>query len=461
MKQESPLRFLSQSDCQALMKRIADIAEGGGETFVRVRSTWTGNLRWARNRIVSSGDVRNNVISIHRRIRGAGATVTVNQIDEQHLANAVRRAEQLLVLQPEAPILPWDRPMAPQESYQKTEVWFDKTYALDASERVSAMQTSIQPVLEEKLIAAGYIQVSAEGRALMSTYGDSVYFSSTYAQYSTTIRNPYGTASGWAGVDWNDWARVNVQEISARALEKCKQSQNPVIIEPGRYTTILEPQAVCDLLAPLFQPGNHLPLDRQRTEIGRPPLTFTRRPDETRIGERVVDSRISVWSDPADPDLSIVPVSMAGEVYHPVKWIENGILTNLAYDREYAVTQLWKENGLPNSGSFRMSGGTASIDEMIENTARGILVTRFTQVQMVDVRTTLSTGYTRDGVWLIEKGKVSKAVMNFRFTDSSLRVLNDIEELGIPQRVFHPGRPVIVPAMKVRDFHFTSLSSAI
>jgi len=117
--------------------------------------------------------------------------------------------------------------------------------------------------------------------------------------------------------------------------------------------------------------------------------------------------------------------------------------------------------GLHTLGTFRMTGGTTSVDEMLATTKRGVLVTRLWNVEVLDPISLLSTGYTRDGVWLIEHGKISKPVTNFRFTESPIFVLNQVEQLGVPRRVFHPGAPVVVPSMKVRDFSFTSLSDAV
>ena len=152
-------------------------------------------------------------------------------------------------------------------------------------------------------------------------------------------------------------------------------------------------------------------------------------------------------------------------VYHPVTWIKNGILNDLLHDREYAGTELGLPIGQPDSGAYRMSGGTTSLDEMIATTKRGLLVTRFDQIVKLDSRSVLLRGYTRDGLWLVENGKISKPVKNLVFTESVLFALNNVEQLGVPQRVYHGGMrrpvPAIVPPMKVRDFSFTALSDAV
>jgi predicted Zn-dependent protease len=281
------------------------------------------------------------------------------------------------------------------------------------------------------------------------------YYPYTLAQYSVTVRDPKGTGSGWAGVDWNDWTRIDAEKISAVALDKCLRSRNPVAIEPGRYTTILEPQAVCDLFSLVMKF-----MDRVGAETGHPPFNGPEL-GTTKLGQQVLDSRITVTADPMDPDLGFPPFALDGGVYHPVHWFDNGVLTNLAYGRYYGVTRLGLNAGLPSSGAFRMQSGDTSIDEMIQTTKRGILVTRFSNIQLVDRNSLLYTGYTRDGLWLVENGKISKPVKNFRFTESPLFAFNQVEQLGPPVRVFHPSAPVVVPPVKVRDFSFTALADAI
>ena len=196
---------------------------------------------------------------------------------------------------------------------------------------------------------------------------------------------------------------------------------------------------------------------------------------------RVVDERITISSDPMDPEAGFPPFGKLDRwrspdpfvraVYHPVTWIEHGVLKNLAYDRSYGIGNLGLSTGLPNSGAFRMSGGDTSIDEMISTTKRGLLVTRFDQILELDRRSLLFRGFTRDGLWLIENGKISKPVKNMVFTESILFALNNVEQLGHPQRTFDRGisrekslyspMPTIVPPLKIKDFSFTALVDAV
>lgn len=478
---------MSNAECDTLAKRVAAMAVGGGESGVSIDSVWLGNVRYARNEISTSGDIRNNSVLVTRGIRGAAAAMHGNQIDDEDLEAAVRRAERVMRTQeerggavfeehfttlapdqprtaqgPHTPMSADDEQAALQslvqtpELYEKPTIFFDTTYALDMSRRAEVVLPLIESARTANVFAAGYVQVSATGRAVINSVGQALYYPFTQAQFSVTVRDPSGTGSGWAGVDWSDWSRIDPQRLSDIALEKCLHSRNPVAVEPGRYTVVLEPQAVGNLCDWMFRAST---FDRAAAERGAGP--FSKRNGDSKIGERIVDPRISVGADPMDPDLGFPPFNGAGEVYHPATWIEDGILKQLPYPRSYAIKKLGQNTGLPNSFAYRMSGGTSTIDDMIASTKRGILVTRFSDTRIIEENSLLCVGFTRDGLWLIENGKISKAIKNFRFTESPLFMLNNVEALGTPQRIFDPFAPVVVPPIKARDFNFSSLSEAV
>ena len=498
-------RFLSEADCRDIAQRLARYAKGGGETAVHIVSRWTGNVRWARNRITTTGEDRNNRITVTRTLHGNSTygEITINEVSDDALAAAARRAERLAERSPErvdadVAILPGSPAHYHPEPMVAPKLFFESTYQLDADHRAEVARHLMQAATGAGMFAAGYIGVSATSIAYIASWGCTQYYQYTWAQYSSTVRDPKGVGSGWAGVDWPDWSRIDGTTLSAIALDKCLKSRNPVAIEPGRYTTILEPQAVCDFIAPWGvrspRPGTEGDQEATFHKSGRvePPLTNVNdKLGLARFGERVVDERLTISTDLLDPELGFPPFGKVHddqydiEVYHPAVWIERGILRNLPYDRGhtqsridtntgYAIRELGQNTGLPASGAFRISadGPGTSVDEMIASTKRGLLVTRFSNVVVVQPSTLLCLGFTRDGVWLIENGKISKPVRNMRFVEGVLFALNNVEQIGVPQRCFHPGRggqedwffnpaPVIAPALKVRDFSFTALSNAI
>jgi predicted Zn-dependent protease len=191
---------------------------------------------------------------------------------------------------------------------------------------------------------------------------------------------------------------------------------------------------------------------------------FAKQGGGNKIGLKVVDERVSLLSDPQDMLAPGVPFDGDGLPTRKVTWIDRGVVKELGYDRFWAQRKNVSPVVLP--GCLQMPGGSESVQQMIASTERGILVTRFWYIRPVDPRTILYTGLTRDGTFLIERGKVTKSIKNLRFNESPVFLLNNIEALGAPVRVSasesgSAGVPIVVPAVKARDFTFTSLSDAV
>jgi predicted Zn-dependent protease len=447
---DEPARYYSREASEEIFKRVLALTEGGGETSVSVDTFWTGNIRWARNAVTTAGDVTNHQVRITRSIKGAQASANTNKVDDAALKLAVQSAERTLLYYPQD----LDRtPMPGKQEYYQPKLWSDTTYNLDAAKRSQTAYELVQPVVQEKLVAAGYLQVGVATRSVFTTNGMDAYYAATRAQYSTTVRNPAGTGSGWAGVDKQDWAQIDAKGISERALKKCIDSADPKAIEPGRYTLIMEPQAVHDLMVYAIYA-----LDRFSAENFQ--TVYTLRPGQSKIGLKVFDERITISSNPMDPECGYIPFDYEGYPYRPVTWVENGILKELSYGRRYALSQIGSGVPLPNSYSYRIKGGSTPIEEMIATTKRGLLVTRFSNINIIDGSSLLATGITRDGLWLIENGKITFPVKNFRFTESPMFAFNNVQQIGPAERVL-AAYPTIVPPMKVNDFNFTSLSDAI
>jgi predicted Zn-dependent protease len=458
-------RILSKEECEAFAQRIKSFAQGGGTTDVTIKSWWGGELRWARNRVSLAGDRRDVHVAVRRDIQGAGGFAETNQIDDESLEATVRAAERAALF-----TLRWPEELekpAPLFEYTKAAIWSDATYNQTAPERGQVARALISPAEAQDMLSAGFLEVrtATVARFPSERTRPALYFASSRAQCSMTVRDRKGTGSGWAGLSSYDWKAIDAPALAQRALEKALASRNPVALEPGRYTVILEPQAVRDLVDLFMMPG----LKRFDAEHGIGP--FTAGSDNalgiyrTKLGLKVVDERITISHDPADPLLGVVPVDEGneyGEPYRPETWIERGVLTALFDDRRIEVLRTRNENRTSQMRqSFRMSGGETTVEEMIKTTKRGILVTRFSGIGLLDPNSLLSTGLTRDGLWLIENGKISKAVKNLRFTESPLFVLNSLEQLGPPVPVFNPDGPVIVPPLKARDFSFTSMVDAV
>ncbi|HEU4564864.1 MAG TPA: TldD/PmbA family protein [Gemmatimonadaceae bacterium] len=446
-------RHLSRAEAEALARRVLSFSKAD-DVRVTISSGTRGNTRFAVNQISTAGDNFNTTVTIRSSFGKRSASSTTNALDDASLRAAVETSERLARLSPEDPEA---RPELGPQQYQEARGWSDATAALDPGARAGAVRRVTEPSHGAGLDATGYMESTAGSFAVATGKGLFAYGRQTASSFTATVRTQDGTGSGWAGAAHHDWSRLDPAALGARAIEKAKRSANPVAIEPGRYTVILEPTAVGNLVQLIAFALNARNADEGRSFFSKPG-------GGNKIGMKVVDERVSLVSDPLDPDAFANTFTAEGLPVGRTVWIENGVVKNLAYDRYWAQKQ--GHAPVPFAGTLRMSGGDASVEEMIRSTQRGILVTRFWYIRPVDPRTILYTGLTRDGTFLIENGKITRAVKNLRYNESPIFMLNNLEAMGQPVRVSasedgSPGMAIVVPPIKVRDFNFTSLSDAV
>ena len=443
--------IMSRERAEEIIKKINSFSKAD-EVSTNLFSGYQTDVRFAANQMSTSGAVMVGGVGIQSTIGKKHAVATTNDLSDESLKAVVEKSEALAKLSPDDPeVMPG---LGPQQ-YVPVNGYFDSTANLTPEARARAALTAREPARKAGNIkAAGFIIVNAGSNALGNSKGLFAYNRSTNANYTLTVRSDDGTGSGWVGAEHPDWNQINFAELAKQAIDKAELSRNPVAIEPGRYTVILEPQAVGDLVQLM---GGALAA--RSADEGR--SAFTKQGGGNKIGEKIVDSRVTIFSDPQDPQLLAQPFDGQGLPLSRQVWVENGVLKQLFYSRFWAQKQGKQPTGGPNS--IKMVGGTTSVDDMIKSTPRGILVTRLWYLRQVDPRTILYTGLTRDGTFLIENGKISKAIKNFRFNESPLFLLNNIEAIGPAVRIAgtEQGGPIVMPAIKARDFNFTSLSDAV
>jgi predicted Zn-dependent protease len=443
--------MMSRAEAQAFLERVVKLSKADA-IGVNLNGGYQGNIRFAANRITTSGGVSNSQLAVQSGYGSKHAVVTTSDFSPEGVERAVRQSEALAKLAPEDPD---NMPLLPPQKYIDVNAWFDSTGNLTPDQRAAAARTAIDAAKAAgDLAAAGFIVEGTNFNAIASNTGMFAYFPSTNVNYQLTVRTNDGTGSGWAGADHPDWRQIDFKAVSDQAIQKARLSRNPQAVEPGRYTVILEPQAVGDLVQLLA-----FGLDARSADEGRSALS--KQGGGTKIGEKIVDSRVTLLSDPADPQLLGRPWTQEGLPLSREVWIENGVLKQLNYSRFWAQKKGARPNG--GLGSVKMTGGDATREQMIASVDRGILVTRLWYLRQVDPRTELYTGLTRDGTFLIENGKITKAVKNLRFNESPLFLLNNLEMVGRSERVAgtEAGGNVVFPTLKVKDFNFTSLSDAV
>ncbi|HEY0780520.1 MAG TPA: metallopeptidase TldD-related protein [Gemmatirosa sp.] len=454
-------QILSRSECEALAKKVLGFATAD-QTRVSIVSGTRGNTRFAVNQVSTSGDDDDVVVAVRSTFGARSASAVTNGLGDDALRGVVQRAEALARLAPEDPE---QVPELGPQQYRDAPGYVEATAALDATARAAAVRAVTEPARAAGLVATGYLEHTTDATAVATSRGLFAYTRQTRAAMTTTVRTADGTGSGWAGASDNDVARVDAAALGARAIDKARRSASPVAVEPGRYTVVLEPTAVGNLVQLMAFALNARAADEGRSFFSKPG-------GGTKIGQKVVDERVTLVTDPFDPEAPAAPFTTDGMPLSRTTWIENGVVKDLAYDRYWAGRQGRQANTgggggfFGGPGSLRMSGGTASIDELIASTDRGLLVTRLWYIRPVDPRTILYTGLTRDGTFLIEGGKITRAVKNLRWNDSPVFLLNNLEALGRPVRVSasedgSPRGSVVMPPLKAHDFSFTSLSDAV
>lgn len=445
---------LSREDAKALCDRVLSLSQAD-EARVNVDSGWRGYTRVATNRITSAGGSEDVTVTVTSVFGKRQASISTTEIEGAALETTVRESERLARLAPESPERMTE--LGPQE-YGAVEAYYDSTGALTTGARAEAAAQGIRNAQNAGLfVAAGYMDVVAGSQAVATSKGLFGFHQQTSVASTLTVRTPDDLSSGWAGDEANDWTQIESERIARVASEKAAAWRGAAELEPGAYTCILEPTAVGMLMLRLAGDLNARPADEGRSYFAQPG-------GGNRIGETLFDSRVTIVSDPARKDAETAPFNGAGETAARTVWIENGALKNLAYSRFWADKQ--DRVPLPGPQNLIMEGGGDSVDDMIASTDRGVLITRFWYIRELNPRTISYTGLTRDGTFLIENGKISRPVKNFRFNQSLGDLLRNVEMIGPTTRVSASENssvdmPIVMPALKVREFNLASVSDAI
>ena len=445
--------LLTRDQAKALADRILAMSQAD-ETRVNIVSAWMGNTRFADSSITTSGGTLNVEVRVTVTIGRRRASATTNTLDDASLKRAVELAASLARLSPDDPEL---MPELGPQNYAPVGAFVERTADLDPEQRNAAIKRAVEAATVAgkaagQVFTAGYLEANAQAIAVATSKGLFVYHRTTDANFSMTSRTADRTGSGWASGGSRDWNRVDPRSIGRIAAQKAVASRNPEAIPPGLYTAILEPQAVNDLV-PLLASA----LSARSADEGR--SAFSKSGGGNRVGEKVMDERVTLYSDPADPALLAAPFDNEGLPLKRIVWIDKGVLKNLAYTRFWAQKQGKTPTGVPAlAGGIALTGGTKSTDEIIAGCERGILVTHFFYIRSLEPRTVLFTGLTRDGVFLVENGKITRALKNFRWNESPLLMLNRLEDIGRAEPV---AAESMMPALRIRDFNFASSSDAV
>jgi predicted Zn-dependent protease len=444
------MTILTKDEAYALLKKVLSYSKAD-ECEVNLNGGDNGNIRYARNSVSTSGRISQSTLVVSSAFGKKVGVATINEFDDASLEKVVRRAEELAQLAPENP--EFMSFLGPQQ-YAEPKTFVASTAQITPKQRADLVEQSLNVSKSNKAVAAGFLEDSNAYAAMMNSKGLFAYNTSTNANFSITVRTEDGLGSGYATRGYNDITKLDTKRATEIATEKALKSATAKAIEPGKYTVILEPAAAAVLLERLI-----FGLDARQADEGR---SFMSMPGgKSRLGEKLVDERVNIYSDPLNAELPTSTWTGDGRPQERINWIEKGVVKNFSYSRYWAQKQNTK--AIPAPDGIIMEGGTKSLEEMIRGTKKGVLVTRLWYIRDVDPQTLLLTGLTRDGTFYIEDGKIQFPVKNFRFNESPVIMLNNVEELGKPERTVSVESNVnyLLPPIKVRDFTFTSLSDAV
>ena len=441
---------LSRQQAEQIFDRVLKYSTAE-ETEVMITSSNFALTRFANNIIHQNVSEESTVVSIRVVTEGRMARATTNKSDEKSTRQTCEDVLALARLQPPDPQL---LPMPGPQTYRAVSRFFAETAELSPATRAATVAGVIKLAEKNKLTAAGIFSSGSSAYGLFNSRGLSAFHEETLSEFSITMLGPDG--SGWAKKTSPYWPEVEPLELAERAAQKALQSQNPREIAPGRYTVILEPAAVLDLLGFLVLDFSGLAVHEKRSCL------------TDRVGEKVFGDNISLRDDVFHPSQTGAPFDGEGIPRQRVNIVKKGAVKSLVYARQTAHKLGTQPTGhgfpLPNEYgeaplNIVMEGARSSIEDMVKSTPKGLLVTRFWYIREVDPYQKILTGMTRDGTFWVEDGQAKHGVKNLRFNQSIVEMLRQVEMLGQPQRTAgEESFEMVVPSMKIREFNFSSLT---
>jgi predicted Zn-dependent protease len=443
--------MLNRDEALKICETVLDHAKAAGaeDASVTLANAIESHARFADNRITTSGRSEDLDITATVWVGKRRGAATANDASAAALKQIANDAVQIARISPvQREYIPTLGPL----EYGPDRGFAPSTAEPDLNARAKALQAMLDACRSAKVTGAGFHTANATVNASATANGNRRYFRNSRADLSVTARTPDGTGSGYYSGDHFDLSKLDAQHIAQEAVNKAVKSRNPQPIEPGNYPVILEPQAVSDLLGFLTSA-----FDARTAEEGR--SAFSAKDGKTHLGEAMFNEKVNLYSDPNHAELPATPSTNEGVPATRLSLVKNGVIENFTYSRYWAQEK--KRDATPGPVNYILegSGAPASMDEMIKGMKRGLLISRFWYVRLVDPRTLVLTGLTRDGLWWIENGQIKNPVRNLRFNQSVLAMLApwNVELIGQPQRRW----PYMVPPLRLSSFTFTSISDAI
>ncbi len=443
--------ILNEQDAKRFLENVLKYSKADSISLSLTGSN-SYNLRFALNSLSTNGYSDGLSLSITSNIGKKSGSVNLNKFEGDSIKEAVEKSEQIANLSPEnKEFMP---PLEPQQ-YKEGVNYVKETENFSVNNRANILTFPIDESIKKDVSSAGYIEDEVQFNTILNSKGLFAYNLGTMARFSCTSRTKDGTGSSRVQTQSISVNDLNTKFLGEKVISRSLMSANPKELKPGKYTVVLEPAAVADMAAYCTYFMGARGADEGRS-------FFSKQGGGNKIGEKLVNEQVTIYSDPVDTKSPGIPFTDEGYPRDKTYWFENGILRNLSRGRFWA--EKTSQPIVPFYSNLLMEGSDKSIDDLIASTEHGILVTRFWYIRTVDPRTVLLTGLTRDGLFEISNGKITGAVKNFRFNESPVNVLNNVVEIGKAENAVGSetgNLQIFVPPLKVKDFNFSSLSDAI
>lgn len=445
--------LLSEGELRRIADTVLRLARAAGalEAEVQLDEVADALTRFANNVVHQNVAERGLTVSVRTVVDGRTARATTNRTDEDSLRSAIEVSMSLAHSQPKDKRL---LPLPGRERYARVNRFVPATAALAPEDRARTVRSVCDLAVRRGQNAAGIFSSGRMQTAIANSRGLFAAYRQTRAEFSVTMQE--AGAASWAKANSPRIADIRPMELAGRAGEKAHSGVKTRELPPGKYTVILEPAAVLDLVGFLFYDFAATALEDKRSCLN------------DRMGTQLFGKNITITDDVCHPLQLGAPFDGEGMPRRRVLLVDRGVPRNLVYSRYSGKHARKPPTGhgfpLPNDVgeapvNLVFSGGKSSLGEMVASTERGLLVTRLWYIREVDPYEKVLTGVTRDGLFLLENGRVTSAVRNFRFNQSMIEMLRNVEMLGPAVRAAgEESFEMIVPAMKVREFRFSEVT---
>jgi predicted Zn-dependent protease len=447
---------LTSSAARTLCKRV--LAEASfGDVRVHVKAASRGDLRFAASRPTTSNDVDRVTITVTASKDGRHASAAGSRVDAVGLRELVQRAEAMALLAPVDPeaMPPLGRVVVPRAAARDR-----KVAAMTPADRAAIVGEVLDVGKAKSVEISGHLQHADLAEAFADRAGGFAFFDRTELSLTCTARTNDGTGSSKSGFVSHARAGLSAKSLAEQAAATALASREPKPLPAGRYTVLLMPDAVAELLDFMVGAMGARQASEGRSFFAKKGEVGQGEGGRTRIGETLFDSRVTLRSDPADRANPAQPLAEDGRPQPKITWVDHGVLRALHTNRFFAAEA--KLPSIPRPSSIHMDGEDVTTDQLIAKIDRGVLVTRLWYNRMLEPSSITATGLTRDGTFWIEGGKVLHPVKNLRYNDGPITLLTKLRALGRSQRAgMSTDRVWVVPPLVVDEFLFESTSDAI